>query len=208
MYSAFPEREYERLTNDTVCAGLSELDERIATYELRTNLNDSFIGLSYTYNDAGQSEVWMKTILENSEEKSEEEKAAVALSSDDGVIKAQVAASMQSLLIAVQDRVMTDNGVLEQTEIRSANWVGEQITCSGESVPEIAEQPVWGIDCYTRKNISICLETKFDPDTISVFIEKWLLPAINACPVDMAHELSNACRILEGFQFDKPLASW
>lgn len=202
MYSAFPEREYERLTNDTVCAGLSELDERIATYELRTNLNDSFIGLSYTYNDAGQSEVWMKTILENSEEKSEEEKAAVALSSDDGVIKAQVAASMQSLLIAVQDRVMTDNGVLEQTEIRSANWVGEQITCSGESVPEIAEQPVWGIDCYTRKNISICLETKFDPDTISVFIEKWLLPAINACPVDMAHELSNACRILEGFQFD------
>ena len=144
----------------------------------------------------------MKTILENSEEKSEEEKAAVALSSDDGVIKAQVAASMQSLLIAVQDRVMTDNGVLEQTEIRSANWVGEQVTCSGESVPEIAEQPVWGIDCYTRKNISICLETKFDPDTISVFIEKWLLPAINACPVDMAHELSNACRILEGLQFD------
>ena len=131
--TAFPERQYERLRTDAVCAGLSELDERIASYELRTSLKDSFLGLSYTYNDTGQSEGWMKSMLSEGEEKNKQEKAAMALSSDDGVIKAQVTASMQSLLIAVQDRVMTENGVLEQKELRSANWecgmekVGEQV---------------------------------------------------------------------------------
>ena len=140
-----------------MCAGLSELDERIATYELRTSLKDSFLGLSYTYNDTGQSEGWMKTLCEGDDE-NEQEKAAAALSSDDGVIKAQVSASMQALLIAVQDRVMTENGVLEQKELRSANWasgfkkVGEQVICTDHenselSKPEIVEQPVWGMDC-------------------------------------------------------------
>jgi hypothetical protein len=158
----------------------------------------------------------MKTMLNtnNADEKNEQEKAAMALSSDDGVIKAQVAASMLSLLIAVQDRVMTEKGVLEQKELRSANWesgfekVGEQIISTNKLIgsdasnPEIVEQPVWGMDCYTRKNISICLESKFDSDTILIFLEKWLLPAINACPVDLAHDLSNAARILEGLPFD------
>ena len=211
--TAFPERQYERLKTDAVCAGLSELDERIASYELRTSLRDSFLGLSYTYNDTGQSEGWMKTMLSEGDEKNEQEKAAAALSSDDGVIKAQVAASMQSLLIAVQDRVMTENGVLEQKELRSANWesgfekVGEQVISTNHvnselSKPEIVEQPVWGMDCYTRKNISICLGTKFDDDIVLIFTEKWLLPAINACPVDLAYNLSNAARILEGLPFD------
>eukprot|EP00536_Pseudo-nitzschia_multiseries_P011871 jgi/Psemu1/260181/estExt_Genewise1Plus.C_4290011 len=212
---AFPERQYKRLTTDAVCAGLSELDERIATYELRTSLRDSFIGLSYTYNDTGQSEGWMKTMLSETDDQNEQEKAARALSTDDGVIKAQVAASMQSLLIAVQDRVMTENGVLDQKELRSANWesgmekVGEQVVStstrqgdSDSSKPEIVEQPVWGMDCYTRKNISICLKTKFDENTVLTFVEKWLLPAINACPVDLAYNLSNAARILEGLPLD------
>ena len=30
----FPERKYERLASDVVCAGLSKVDEKIATYEL------------------------------------------------------------------------------------------------------------------------------------------------------------------------------
>jgi hypothetical protein len=37
---------------------------------------------------------------------------------------------------------------------------------------------------------------------VVIFIEKWLLPAINACPVDLAYNLSNAARILEGLPFD------
>ena len=181
--AAFPQRMYERLKTDVVCAGLSELDGRIATYELCTNLKDSFLGLAYTYDDTGQSEGWMKSLLN----KTEEEKAASALACDDGVIKAQVDATMTSLLIAVQDRVMTDMKVLEQEELRSANWdacgspeASRQLakipskkdnTMSTTNFPEIVEQEVWGIDCYTRRNISICLETELDAETVLVFIQ-------------------------------------
>ena len=210
---AFPERRYERLKTDAVCAGLSKLDERIAAYELKTTLKDSFVGLSYTYNDTGQSEGWMKTVLNETEEQSEQQKAAIALASDDGVIKAQVAATMQSLLIGVQDKVMTEMGVLQQSQLRSANWVKEAQGATQQKVPfnevgssagpEIVEQPVWGLDCYTRQNISICLETEFDSETVLIFIERWLLPSINACPSDLAHNLSNAARILEGLPFDR-----
>lgn len=211
VYVAFPERRYEKLKNDVVCAGLSELDERIAAYELKTSLKDSFVGLAYTYDDNGQSEGWMKAMLNEAGDSNEQQKAAMALSSDEGVIKAQVAASMETLLMAVQDRVMTENGVLEQPELRSANWeckrenISEEALAAkseGAAVAEIVEQPVWGMDCYTRRNVAICLETEFDKDTVHSFIEKWLLPAINACPVDLAYNLSNAALILEGVPFD------
>jgi hypothetical protein len=200
--SAFPEREYERLKTDAVCSGLSELDERIALYELKTSLKDSFVGLSYTYDDTGQSEGWMKSVM-NEAGDNETQKAALALSSDDGVIRAQVAASMQSLLIGVQDRVMTETGVLEQKELKSANWAvsGDNVSTDDDPSAQIVEQPVWGIDSYTCRNISICLETEFDADTVLLFIEKWLLPAINACPEDLAHNISNAARILQGLPF-------
>ena len=137
----------------------------------------------------------------------EQKKTASALASDDGVIKAQVAASMQSLLIAVQDRVMTQSCVLEQKELKSANWIAannesDTMDIDETTESEIMEQEVWGMDCYTRKNISICLGTDLDEDTILVFIEKWLLPAINSCPKDIAHNISNAAKLLEGLPFD------
>eukprot|EP00980_Cylindrotheca_fusiformis_P029509 scaffold23496_cov188-Cylindrotheca_fusiformis.AAC.7 len=153
----------------------------------------------------------MKSILNGAGEESQQELVASALASDDGVIKAQVAGTMQSLLIAVQDRVMTENKVLEQRELRNASWMIEAESVpetvlsaslgDSSTAPEIVEHPVWGIDCYTRRNISICLETEFDSDTVLTFVEKWLLPAINACPVDFAHDISNAARILEGLPF-------
>ena len=225
----FPERKYERLTDNKVCAGLSDLDERIASYELRTSLPDSFVGLSYKYeDDTGKSEAWMKSILSGTggKKKKKEQEAAMALAEDDGVIRAQVATTMESLLIAVQDRVMTDAAVLQQPELRSANWEVDQtateseiekecvekqnltededldaMETSSDSMPEVIEQPVWGIDCYTRRNITECLATQFDEETALVFVEKWLLPAINACPVDLAHDIANAALILEGLPF-------
>lgn len=230
--SPFPERKYERLSSDVVCAGLSAVDERIATYELRTNLPDSFIGLSYRYDDTGQSEAWMKSVVDETGFLAQQQKgkfstsrknavrqAAAAMASDEGVIRAQVAASMQNLLIAVQDRVLTETHVLEQPELRSANWIEdsrdefpsdepiadvsvEAALDSEEQKPEVVEQPVWGIDCYTRRNICVCLETEFDSETALLFVEKWLLPAINACPSDLGHEISNATRLLEGLPFE------
>ena len=312
----FPERQYERLSEDKVCDGLSELDERIATYERKTSLPDSFVGISYRYDDTGQSEAWMKSVVDetgsNSQDKDEARRAALALAADDGVTRAQVVATMQTLLIGVQDRVMTDMDILHQPELRSANWevkedegftnekpVSEARTIDANNVPlsegalsnggdldgapaqstgdasargqvvgtmerllvdtqdrlekcsslgvapdlkasaakpvtgpseavtmpkqspvtpeeakaskkssvsvevkpEIVEQPVWGMDRYSIRNISFCLQVDFDPVTVVVFIEKWLLPAINACPPELAQDLANAARLLEGLPF-------
>mmetsp|Transcript_10662 Transcript_10662/g.16290 ORF Transcript_10662/g.16290 Transcript_10662/m.16290 type:complete len:2385 (+) Transcript_10662:186-7340(+) len=231
----FPEREYERLQTDVVCAGLSELDEKIASCEKQTVLPDSFVGLSYSYNDTGESEGWMKSVTNKSQQPknstngiSDEQKAADALSRDHGVIKAQVRATMEKLLIGVQDKVMTDAGVLKESELRSANWehpcsdddrrsTSEISTCMTETIdssgltdgrvgknksPHLVEQSVWGIDCYTRRNVIICIEKDLDPITAVEFVEKWLLPAINVCPVDVAHDLTNAAKILEGLPLD------
>lgn len=217
---AFPERIYERLSSDVVCAGLSSLDERTAVYELQTSLPDSFVGLSYTYTDTGQSEGWMKSVLDDTkgnDSAAQERKAALDLANDDGVVGAQVQATMASLLINVQDRVMTESGVLKDDELKSANWAGGDVeevprtandsieTMSADS-PDIVEQPVWGIDCYTRRNITSCIEIDFDSSIALEFIEKWLLPAINACPVEQAHNMINAARILEGISLPNSTA--
>lgn len=237
----FPERKYEPLSSDVVCAGLSKVDEEIASYELKTSLPDSFVGQAYRYDDTGQSEAWMKSVVDETgsskttkkgkkkdaaDQKVEEKRqAALALSADEGVTRAQVTATMQSLLISVQDKVMTEKNVLHEPELRSANWFSDNANHAASSSvcdkeksehqptehedstaaklePEIVEQPVWGMDCYTRCNILSCLEIEFDPATALLFIEKWLLPAINACPENLAHNISNAARILEGLPFE------
>ena len=218
----FPERRYEKLRKDVVSAGLSELDERTASYELKTSLPDSFIGMSYRYDDTGQSEAWMKSLLDDaglSSGGSQAKEAAKALAADKGVVRAQVVATMQSLLIGVHDKVMTETSVLHQPELVSANWIKSEKSMQIDTVedkaasgaekgknitPEIVEQPVWGIDCYTRKNVLTCLEAELDPETSLTFLEKWLLPAINACPPDIASDISNAARILEGLPFQMP----
>ena len=229
---AFPERKYERLeTSSVVCDGLSDMDKSYAIYELGTSIPDSFVGLAYTYDDSGQhSETWMKTVVDETstkprakrkkksddssdpeKDKNKEQSAAAALAKDDGVTKAQVQNTMQALLIQVQDKVMTDLGVMHQSEARSANWDdgddrrnyrgGAAEVEQGSNIntrPDVAEQEVWGVDCYTRKNVMSLIESEFTPEIAAEFMEKWLLPAINACPVDLAHNISTAARILEG----------
>ena len=230
---AFPERKYERLQSSSViCDGLSEMDKSYAMYELGTSIPDSFVGLAYTYDDSGQhSEMWMKTVVDETtakpksrkkkksaddsadavKDENKEQSAAAALAKDDGVTKAQVQNTMQALLIQVQDKVMTDLGVMNQPEARSANWDdgddrrnyrgGAAEVKQGSNfstLPEVAEQEVWGIDCYTRKNVMALVESEFNAEIAVEFMEKWLLPAINACPVDLAHNISTAARILEG----------
>lgn len=246
---AYPERKYERLEKTSViCDGLSDIDKSYAIYELGTSIPDSFVGLAYTYDDSGQkSENWMKTVTDQTaapkrkrkkkdadvptedpnasavKEKNKAHTAAMALANDDGVVRAQVNGAMLSLLIQVQDKVMTDLGVMHHPEARSANWddgdhlrdyrggaaeveqgnnmttlTAKQAPEAGSSLPEVAEQEVWGIDCYTRRNVMTLIETEFSSEIATEFLEKWLLPAINACPIDLAHKMSTAAKILEG----------
>ena len=49
-----------------------------------------------------------------------------------------------------------------------------------------------------------CLATGFDAETSLLFIEKWLLPTINACPENLGNNINNAARILEGLPSDEP----
>eukprot|EP00985_Skeletonema_marinoi_P004705 scaffold2041_cov80-Skeletonema_marinoi.AAC.1 len=44
----------------------------------------------------------------------------------------------------------------------------------------------------------VVIESEFTPEIATEFVEKWLPPAINACPVNLAHNMSMAARILEG----------
>lgn len=241
--TAFPERKYQRLeTASVICDGLSKEDKSYAMYELETTLPDSFVGLAYMYDDAGQqSETWMKTVADETsksnksrkkkkstddsaaeKEKEKAEETAKALAKDDGVTRTQLATTMHTLKIQVQDRVMTDLGVMYQPEARSANWndgdkdrnynggdaeveqggktINDKDTSSKweDSVAEVAEQEVWGLDCYTRKNVMVVIESEFTAEIATEFVEKWLPPAINACPVNLAHKMSMAARILEG----------
>lgn len=201
----FPERKYERLTADDVCDGLSTIDERIAQFERKTSLPDRFIGQAYQYDDTGESETWMRSVVDETAAndkftKKVKKKQKDAISADDEVIRAQISATMQSMLIAVQDKVMTNQKVMHQPELHSENWLRESKEEGIES--DIIEQPVWGIDCYTRKNILLCLGVEFDDKTALRFVEKWLLPAINTCPNEIAHDLGNAARILLGVPFE------
>jgi hypothetical protein len=126
----FPKQKYEQLSSNVVCAGLSPLDERTAIVELQTSLPDRLVGLSYSFNDTGQSEGWMKSVIDGSLKVDKERKVALDLAHNDGgVVHAQVQATMSVILIAVQDQVMTDNGVLKDAELVSANWEGD----SGDS---------------------------------------------------------------------------
>ena len=220
----FDERKYDPMTGNVICSGLSKIDEQSAKYELKTTLPDSFVGLCYSYNDTGQSEGWMQSVVDETsggskrkpkkEADNYEQKAAKALAENDGVVRAQVLSTMRQLLISVQDRVLTERGVLKQPELKVANWKDKELELASstsdpvnpvssmlvpsKSEPDLIEQFVWGMDCYTRRNVMICIEKDLDTETAVEFIEKWLLPAINAVPPDLAHDLTVATRILEG----------
>ena len=115
----FPERRYERInTSDILCAGLSPLDQASAKYELETNLPDSFVGLPYNTDDMGQSEEWMKSATKVAMSADEKE-----LTCNERVIKAQVRSAMDTLLLSIQDRAMTDMDILSKPELISSSEI-------------------------------------------------------------------------------------
>lgn len=84
---------------------------------------------------------------------------------------------------SVQDRVCTDREVLQKEPLQLGK--------------DIQEVPVWGLDSYTRRMIEIALEDRVEPyrrteASVRRFIEKKLLPAINAQSPDRAHNINCA----------------
>ena len=86
------------------------------------------------------------------------------------------------MTVQVQDRICTTDGVLNSEPLQLG--------------VHIKEVPVWGIDCYTRRMVELSIEDHakelFDLKTVHTFIEKRLLPTINAQSIDTAHDMSVA----------------
>ena len=89
------------------------------------------------------------SVVDDSQKAEQERFAVWTLEADVGMTRVQVSATIQSLLIAVQDRVMT------QRKLRSANWYANESTILSNNnndtvrrevfsdlLQEIIEQPV------------------------------------------------------------------
>ena len=71
----------------------------------------------YWYDEAGTGEDWMGGV--GAALSRTEQSAAVALACNDGVVRAQVTATLEAALLAVQDQAATECGVLRDAKLRS-----------------------------------------------------------------------------------------
>ena len=175
----FPPREYLPLTTYRVTDNVSAEEASEVRSQLLTEL-DGFLGPAYNYDDCGLTEAWMVSFRDRS---------FVAPSAND-VIRTQIESLMDIMLGQVQDRVCNQLGVLHQSPLSLGT--------------KVVEAPVWGIDSSTRRMVEMAIEDRFSSSlrsearrramqvSIQEFIEKRLLPAINAQKADEAHLMQHA----------------
>jgi len=166
----YPLREYNSIDHYSITTSISEDDRKEIKNLLKTTLN-GYVGQAYNYDDNKLTEDWMSSFLDG-------ENSA----SNDEVIRTQLESYLDILIGRVQDRVCTELGVLTKNTLTLG--------------VDILEQPVWGIDCYTRTNIEMILDERFRGE-LSLeqkkdFIERKLLPAINAQDPSVAHDMRKA----------------
>eukprot|EP01038_Epipyxis_sp_PR26KG_P004388 gene4388-6204_t len=164
-------RKYERLEKYVTTNHISYSEGEELLQQLDTPL-DGFLGQAYNYDDHGLTEEWMVSF-----------KDGKSLASDDEVIRTQIVSLIDIMIVQVQDRVCTENGVLRRNPLQLGTV--------------LKEMPVWGLDSYTRRMIEIAIEDrvaseKVDEETIAVYIKRKLLPAINAQLPHQAHMMPNA----------------
>ena len=174
----FLRRTYEKLTDYAVTNFISEAEGELLRQQLVTPL-DGFQGQAYNYDDHGLTEEWMVTF---------KDKGSSGPSEDD-VIRTQLVSLLDIMKSTVQDRVCTENGVLNGSPIGL-----------GDSLKEV---PVWGIDCFTRRNIEMAVEdrvpsARHTAASVKRFIERRVLPTINQQAPEVAHNMSlTASSIIE-----------
>lgn len=97
------------------------------------------------------------------------------------VIRTQIVSLLDILTQQVQDRVCNEIGIVDREPIGLG--------------PMLREAPVWGIDSHTRSIIEFILKDrhpKAQPNDIRYFIERILLPSINALPSNLAYHMPHA----------------
>lgn len=170
----YPPRKYEQITNYVTTTTIPLEEGAECERSLETPLS-GYLGQPYNYDDHVLSEEWMCAFQSNI---SSEVKV-----SDKQLIRAQIESHLDAMIGQVQDRVCNETGVLKK------NFV--------ELGPDIKECPVWGIDCYTRKMVELVLEDRvpshmYNSKQVKHFIERFLLPAINAQSEENAHNMQFA----------------
>ena len=175
----YPKRSYEKVT-DYLCASCLSNDEGTELLQqLDTPLN-GFLGQAYNYDDYQLSEEWMVTFKDG----------LSAAPSENEIIRNQIESILELLTIQVQDKVCNEVGVLAVEPLGLGS--------------KLEERYVWGMDCYTRRMIDIAIEDNVEKDLFSVeksklFVERKLLPAINAQQPENAHNMKYALQhIVDG----------
>lgn len=167
----FPARTRVQLTDYVPTDSISAEEGAALMEQLNTPLN-GYLGQAYNYDDRGLTEEWMTSF-----------RNGTTAASEDEVTRTQLVSLMEIMLSKVQDRIYNEEKILEKPPIVLSK--------------DVVEQPVWGVDSYTRRMVEICLEDGVPQNqrstlTIKDFIEHRLLPAINRQSPDKAHNLSFA----------------
>ena len=168
----FTARVYEPIDNYVVTQSIKPEEGEKLLEMLKTPLN-GYLGQAYNYDDHGLTEEWMTTFADRQ----------TNAPSDKDVIRTQLVSLLEIMMVQVQDRVCTEEKVLEREPLQL-----------GKDVKEV---PVWGMDCYTRRMVELAIEDRVPgsnrlPLAIQHFIEKTLLPAINDQPPNLAHDMKEA----------------
>lgn len=167
----YSQRSYEKL-DGYIAAPCSSEEKEDLHAQLDTPL-DGFLGQSYNYDDHDLTEEWMVTFKDG---------ASIA-PTDTDVIRTQVESLMEILSMQVQDRVCNETGVLRKEPLGLGSCLKESL--------------VWGIDSYTRKMIELVIDenidkniTPYNEKLVQNFIERRLLPTINAQSPEHAHNIT------------------
>ena len=106
--------------------------------DLRITPLNGFLGQAYNYDDHGLTEEWMISF-----------KDGKSGATGDEVIRTQIESLLEIMMVQVQDKICTLDGVLQREPL----VLGQRIV----------EAPVWGIDCYTRRMIELSIEDRVIP---------------------------------------------
>lgn len=192
----FSRRKYERIDDYVFTDNIADSEKVSLRSQLVTPL-EGYFGPALNFDDNLLTEEWMVAFKDT--------KSKTNFSEDD-VIRIQLEGVMELLKSQVQDRVCTEQQVFRAPPL-----------LLGRDIKEI---PVWGIDCYTRRMIEMAIEDRLLPvelaqiaaqsvrsknatslsDTrarlVKEFVEKRLLPAINAQEPELAHNITNALKFI------------
>lgn len=171
----FAPRQYDKLTEYYITNNIPEHEVQEVRTLLQTPL-DGYVGQAYNYDDHEITQDWMLSFYDNK----------ATRPSDDDVARTQIEGLLEIMVNKVENRVCTENGVLRRDPVGLG--------------PDLKEVPVWGIDCYTRRMVEIAIEDRVpedrrSPALVKTFIERKLLPAINA-QSEQAHNMLRSATFL------------